>query len=77
VTDVARQKLARLMAEVEALEESAESLEQKLPASRAPSDPPAADAAKRELTGILERLEEKRSELTRISNACRRPHSNV
>jgi hypothetical protein len=65
------------MAEIEALEESAEGLEQKLRASRALPDSQGGDATKRELRELLDRLEQKRSELTRISNACRRPHSNV
>jgi hypothetical protein len=67
----------RLMAEIEALEESAEGLEKKLRTSRALSDPQDGAATKRELRELLDRLEQKRSELTRVSNACRRPHSNV
>jgi hypothetical protein len=67
----------RLMAEIEALEESAEGLEKKLRNSRALSDSQDGAAAKRDLRELLDRLEQKRSELTRVSNACRRPHSNV
>ena len=77
MTDVARERLMRLMAEIEALEDSAEGLDQKLRASRALPDSQDGAAAKRELREILDRLEQKRSELTRVSNACRRPHSNV
>jgi hypothetical protein len=64
----------RLMAEIDDLEESVEDLQQQLRASSGAADSREGDDTQQELR---ERLEEKRSELTRISNACRRPHSNV
>ena len=75
--DPARESLIRLMAEIEDLEESVENLQQQLRASSGAADLQEGDDTQRELHELLERLEEKRSELTRISNACRRPHSNV
>jgi hypothetical protein len=75
--DPAREGLRRLMAEIDDLEESAEVLQRKLGDATGIASSPHADAAGRELLELLERLEQKRSELTRISNACRRPHSNV
>jgi predicted transcriptional regulator of viral defense system len=77
MTDPARESLVRLMAEVDALEESAEDLQQQLRASRGVEDSQEREVRQRELRKLLERLDEKRGELTRISNACRRPHSNV
>jgi len=77
MTDPARESLVRLMAEVDALEESAEDLQQQLRASRGAEDSQEREVRQRELRKLLERLDEKRGELTRISNACRRPHSNV
>ena len=71
MTDVARERLMRLMAEIEALEESAEALEQKLRASRSLPDSRNGAATKRELRELLDRLEQKRSELTRVSNLNR------
>jgi hypothetical protein len=67
----------RLMAEIDDLEESVEDLQQQLRASSGAADLREGDDRERELRELLERLEEKRSELARISNACRRPHSNV
>ena len=82
MTDLAREGLRRLMAEIDELEESVQVLQQKLRGSSGIPDvqdqkAPDADATQRELCELLERLEQKRIELTRISNACRRPHSNV
>lgn len=77
MTDLARERFARLMAEVEELEESVEELQKRLRASGGAEDSGDGDAGQRELGELLERLEAKQIELTRISNACRRPHSNV
>jgi hypothetical protein len=77
VTDVAGERLMRLMVEIDELEEGVEELQQKLRASSGLPDSLDRGATQRELGELLGRLEEKRSELTRISNACRRPHSNV
>jgi hypothetical protein len=63
------------MEEVDELEEAAEILQQRLRSSSEVEDSTVGDAA--QLRDLLERLERKRNELTRISNACRRPHSNV
>jgi len=67
----------RLMAEIDELEEGVEELQQKLRASSGPPGSQDGDAARRELGALLERLEQKRDELIRISNACKRPHTNV
>jgi ElaB/YqjD/DUF883 family membrane-anchored ribosome-binding protein len=67
----------RLMAEIDELEERVENLQQQLGASSVAEDSRGREARQRELHELRERLEEKSSELTRISNACRRPHSNV
>jgi hypothetical protein len=67
----------RLMAEIEELEESVENLQRQLRASSGAGASPDRKAGQRELRELQERLEEKSDELTRISNACRRPHSNV
>ena len=72
--DVAREKFMRLMQEVEELEECVEELERKLTACRGAQDE---EVARRELGARLERLEEKRTELVRVSDGCRRPHPNV
>ena len=77
MTDVARERLTRLMAEVDELEESVENLQQQLRASSGAEDSRGREARQQELRELLVRLEEKSTELTRISNACRRPHSNV
>ena len=77
MTDPTRESLMRLMAEIGELEEGVEMLQQQLRASSGAEDSPAGDGRGRELRELLERLERKRNELTRISNACRRPHSNV
>jgi predicted nucleic acid-binding Zn-ribbon protein len=74
MTDVAREKFMRLMQEVDELEERVEELERKLVACRGTQDE---EAAQRELDARLERLEEKRTELVRVSDGCRRPHPNV
>jgi len=72
--DVAREKFMRLMQEVDELEECVEELERKQIACRGTQDE---EAVQRELDARLERLEEKRTELVRISDGCRRPHPNV
>ena len=77
MTDVARERLMRLMVEIDELEAGAEELQQKLLASSGLTDSKEGDTAQRELGELVARLDQKRNELTRISNACRRPHSNV
>lgn len=77
MTDLARERFARLMAEVEELEESVEELQQRLRDPSGVADSQDGDDGQRQLRELLGRLEEKRVELTRISNACRRPHTNV
>jgi archaellum component FlaC len=75
--DVAREKFMRLMAEVEDLEERVEELRRGFAVSSGSQDSRDGDAAQQELRELSEQLEQKRMELTRVSNACRRPHSNV
>ena len=77
MTDPARESLMRLMAEIDELEERVENLQQQLGTSSSAEDSRSREAGQQELRELRERLEEKNSELTRISNACRRPHSNV
>ena len=72
--DVAREKFMRLMQEVDELEECVEELERKRTACRGTQDEA---VAQQELDALLERLEEKRTELVRVSDGCRRPHPNV
>ena len=72
--DVAREKFMRLMEEVEELEDCVEELERKRTACRGTPDE---EAVQRELDARLARLEEKRTELVRVSDGCRRPHPNV
>ncbi len=72
--DVARDKFMRLMQDVDELEERVEELERKRTACRGTQ---AEGAAQRELDASLEQLEEKRTELVRVSDGCRRPHPNV
>ena len=77
MTDVAREGLMRLMAEIEELEDGVEELQEQLRASSRAPGAPDGDATQQKLGELLGQLEEKRIELTRVSNACRRPHSNV
>ena len=72
--DVARDKFMRLMEEVDELEECVEELERKRTACRGT---PEEEAVQRELDARRERLEEKKTELARVSDGCRRPHPNV
>lgn len=65
MADITRQTFARLMSEIEVLEETVESL-----GGRPPGD---ADAARR-LAAAEEELLAKRRELARISDGCGRPH---
>jgi len=74
MTDVAREKFMRLMQEVDELEECVEALQRKLDERRGTREE---EAAQRELDARLQRLDEKRTELVRVSDGCRRPHPNV
>ena len=60
--DVTREKYARLMSEIENLEDFISDLEEQ------------ADADPSELKKLKDELAEKRAELTRISDGCGRPH---
>jgi prefoldin subunit 5 len=77
VTDVTREKFVRLMAEIDELEERAEKLQRRFTASGGSPGSRDGGAAQQELRELHQKLEQKRTELTRVSNACRRPHSNV
>jgi len=77
MTDPAREGLLRLMVEIDGLEESVEELQRTLRAANRLPASTDGEATQRELRVLLERLERKRSELTRISNACRRPHAKL
>jgi hypothetical protein len=65
------------MTEIDDLEERAAELQRKLTASGGSPGPQDGDAPQQDLHELLERIEQKRIELTRVSNACRRPHPNV
>jgi len=74
MTDLAREKYARLMTEVEDLEDQADALEKKLQAAKKPSSKSAAKW-QAQLLQIQEELGHKRTELTRISDGCGKPHA--
>lgn len=67
MSDPARQRFASLMAEIELLEEQIEELQ------RQASGPETA-ALEQEIAGLQRTLAERRTELTRISDGCGRPH---
>ena len=75
MTDLAREKYARLMTEVEDLEDQTETLEKKL---RTAKNPQSTSALKwqAQLLQLQEELGHKRTELTRISDGCGKPHAH-
>ena len=74
MTDLAREKYARLMAEVEELEDQADDLEKKLQAAKNPQSKSAAKW-QAQLLQLQEELGLKRTELTRVSDGCGKPHT--
>jgi len=74
MTDIAREKYERLMARIAELEELVEDLETQLASEETTPTSPSAGALRQELVGLSEELARKRSELSRISNGCGKPH---
>lgn len=64
MTNAAREKYARLMGEIETLEDAVEAMK-----SKGSSD-------KNKLSAMNEALIAKRNELARLSDGCGRPHPN-
>ncbi|MDD2765157.1 MAG: ABC transporter C-terminal domain-containing protein [Opitutaceae bacterium] len=75
MTDFAREKYERLMARVAELEERIEDLQNQLAGDEGAADPPAAAVIRQELRDRAEQLAQARSELSRISDGCGKPHS--
>ncbi len=71
MTDVTREKYARLMAEIEDLEERVEDLEKEVAVVKGSAD---AGVIKQELEDLRVELAKKRNELARISDGCGKPH---
>jgi len=72
--DIAREKYARLMAQIEELEDRVDTLETMLTSNNDPTNPQDAAIIQQELKDLLEQLATKRSELTRLSDGCGKPH---
>lgn len=75
MTDVTREKYAKLMAEIADLESRVESLESNLSESGGFSGTEDATTFEQELHDLREQLAEKRNELARLSDGCGKPHS--
>jgi hypothetical protein len=74
MTDIARQRYERLMAQIADLEERVETLEQDLATGEGVGDAQDAAVLRQELKDLTEQLARERSELSRISDGCGRPH---
>lgn len=74
MTDILREKYARLMAEVADLEERVEDLEKDEELFRESPNPEDVKINAQELRDLRELLAEKRNELARLSDGCGRPH---
>jgi predicted nucleic acid-binding Zn-ribbon protein len=70
MTDVVREKYARLMAQIEELEDRVADLDQQLSDDEYKGD----RVLQQELRDLTEQLAQKRSELSRISDGCGKPH---
>jgi len=71
MTDVARQKFAALMAEIEDLENRVADLETEAEELKGTDEGKVADE---ELRNLREQMAAKRNELARISDGCGKPH---
>ena len=74
MTDIAREKYARLMAQIEELEDRVADLEMMLANEEEPSEGDDARIIQQEMKDLLEQLATKRSELSRLSDGCGKPH---
>lgn len=74
MTDITREKYERLMAKVAELEERIEALEEQLPEDEKAGNLPETEVIRQELKDLKEQLAKSRSELSRISNGCGKPH---
>ena len=74
MTEIAREKFARLIAHIEDLEARVEELEKQLQTDNGALEPRDALVCKQELKDLTEQLARSRSELSRISDGCGRPH---
>jgi hypothetical protein len=75
MTDIAREKYERLMGQIGELEDRIEDLERQLASDNGAADPRDAGVIRAELQDALEQLAQKRTELSRLSDGCGRPHS--
>lgn len=74
MTDLTREKYQRLMARIDALEERFEDLRNQLSGDVVSADPSAAEVIRQELEDMAGQLAAARSELSRISDGCGKPH---
>lgn len=74
MTDPGRDKYARLMGRIEALEEQIEELQRRLAGDLGATDRATADSLRKELQDLSEQLGMARSELSRVSDGCGKPH---
>ena len=74
MTDLTREKYQRLMARIDALEERFEDLRNQLPGDVVSAEPSAAEVIRQELEDVAGQLAAARSELSRISDGCGKPH---
>lgn len=74
MTDIAREKYLRLMAHIGDLEDRIEDLERELENDQGKDGTPGADVIRQELIDLTEQLARGRSELSRVSDGCGKPH---
>jgi predicted nucleic acid-binding Zn-ribbon protein len=75
MTDFVREKYERLMARIAELEQRIEDLQEQQAGDQGVADQPTADVIRQELRDRSEQLAQARSELSRISDGCGKPHS--
>ena len=74
MTDPGREKYARLMGRIEVLEEQIEELQRRLAGDLGAIDRPTTVSHRKELQELAEQLGMARSELSRVSDGCGKPH---
>jgi len=74
MTDVAREKYRRLMAEIADLEDRVEDLKRDIQMMQESPNPRDPQLLTEELRDLQEALAAKRNELARLSDGCGRPH---
>jgi predicted nucleic acid-binding Zn-ribbon protein len=75
MTNIAREEYERLMVRIGELEERIEDLQHQLAGDESAADLQAADVLRQELRDLTEQLAKARSELSRISDGCGKPHA--